>query len=252
MNDLSSLQRLAAVLAAARRDGVKLQSVDPDLVPLDDAGADAVQDLVLAGAGAIGAYKVFQVADGPGCLGQIPAARILASPAPLPAVDGLKVEAEIAFLVGAGLPGRADGAPYRAEEVADALSGAFAALEIVESAFVEAPKPAPLLARADNMSNWGLITSPVVAEWQILPLETVAVRLEIDGRVIVDRRGGHPSGDPFHPMVWLANELVRRGRGLRAGQMVTTGAFGGSHPIRPGETAIATIEGFAPVSCRLG
>jgi 2-keto-4-pentenoate hydratase len=249
----ADLQRLATLLADARRDGAKLERIDPDLVPEDAASADAVQDLLLSGAGAIGAYKVLQIADGPGSLGQIPASRILASPAELPAgTAGLRVEAEIAFLIGRDLPGRADGAAYRTEEVAEAIAGAFAAFEILESAFADTVQPPPLLARADNMNNWGLVTSPIVADWQALPLDDVAVTLDVGGRRVVDRRGGHPSGDPFHPMVWLANELVRRGRGFRAGQMVTTGSFGGAHAIRPGEEAVAVIEGFAPIRCRMG
>lgn len=253
MNDLSTLRRLAALLAAARRDGTKLDGVDPELMPADAEAADAVQDLLLAGSGAIGAYKVLQIGDGPGSLGQIPASRVLASPADLPAgTPGLRVEAEVAFLIGRALPGRADGAAYRTAEVAEAIAGAFAAFEVLESAFVETCTPAPLLARADNMNNWGLVTSPIVADWQSLPLDGVAVTLDIGGRRVVDRRGGHPSGDPFHPLTWLANELVRRGRGLKAGQMVTTGSFGGAHAIRPGEEAVAVIEGFAPIRCRMG
>lgn len=252
MTEPTDLRRLATILAAARRDRVGLTGIDAALVPADIAEAQTAQDLLLAEAGPIGAYKVLQIADRPGTFGQIPASRVLTSPATLPAGHkGLKIEAEIAFLIGHDLPGRADGAPYGEAEVRAAIAGAFAAFEIIESAFAEGVTPPQLVGVADAMSNWGLVQSPSLADWASRPLDRVAVRMEISGRAVVDQRGGHPSGHPFHPMVWLAETLARRGCGLRAGQMVTTGSFGGAHPVRPGDTVVATFDGFPEIRCRL-
>ncbi|MER2604357.1 MAG: flagellar hook-length control protein FliK, partial [Siculibacillus sp.] len=49
---------------------------------------------------------------------------------------------------------------------------------------------------------------------------------------------------PFHPLVWLANAIARAGRFLRAGDIVTTGAYGGGHAIRAGSRARGRVEGL--------
>ena len=240
---------LAGLLLEARHKGDKLAADAVGyLVPADAEAADAVQLAVAANLGPIGGYKVLQVGHGPGSWGAILADRIFEAPAEVAyRVSPIKVEAEIAFMFAHDLPGRRDGKAYSSDEVAEAVDGAFAAFEILESRLASEPRPVPLLARADFMGNWGLVRSPTVADWRARVRADVAVRLEIADRVAVDQKGGHPSGDPFHPLTWLANALVAAGRPLRAGEMVTTGAFGGGHAISPGETAVATIEGFEPI-----
>lgn len=243
------ITRLATLLVEARRGVHRLDAVPADLMPQDAAEADAVQDATAALLGPVGGFKVFQVAAGPGSWGAIYAADIHPSPAHISCpANALKVEAEIAFRIGGDLPGRADGRPYTADEVAAHIATAFPAFELVDSRLPSEPKPAALAARADAMSNFGLVTGTEVADWRPLVRDDLFVSLDIDGRRVVAQVGGHPSGDPFHPMVWLANALAARGRGLVAGQVVTTGAFGGSHFLRDGEVAIASIAGFAPIS----
>lgn len=241
--------RLAALLAEARKDGRRLDPVPDALVPCNAEEADAVQDAAATLVGPVAAYKVAQVGDGPGSWGAICAAGVLPSPATaVGRADGIRIEIEVAFRLGRDLPGHVDGRPYAADEVFAAIDGAFAAFELIDSRLPREPKPSALLARADMMSNLGLVVGPITADWRAVLRGDAAVSLTIDGRPVVSQRGGHPSGDPVHPVVWLADALARRGHGLRAGQMVTTGSFGGSHPILPGETARGTVEGFGPIT----
>ena len=250
MPDGEKIRRLAGLLLEARAAAAPLAALPDDLASIDAAGADAVQLLCADRLGPVGGYKVLQVADRDGSFGFIPASAIERSPAMLDAAGRrLKIEIEIAFRIGRGLPGRADGAPYSAEEVRAAVSGAFAAFEILGSRLPPNP-PAPA-ARADAMSNHGLVVGPELGDWQGAVRADVTATLAISGRVVVSATGGHPSVDPFHSVPWLANALVRIGRPLVAGQVVTTGAFGGSHPIAPGDEAVGEIAGFEPISIRL-
>lgn len=250
---MESAPGLADLLLDARLKGEKLTSdVIGGLSPADAAAADAAQLAVAAKLGPIGGYKVLQVGGDPGSWGAILAGRIFEAPAEVTySVSSLKVEAEIAFVFGRDLPGRSDGVAYSVDEVAEAVAGAFAAFEILESRLASEPRPLPLLSRADFMGNWGLVRSPAIADWRRRVRADVAVRLEVGGRVAVDQKGGHPSGDPAHPLTWLANALAGIGHPIRAGEVVTTGAFGGGHPIACGETAVATIEGFEPIRLTL-
>ena len=250
MLDRTRTRRLADLLLAARTAHTPLAELPADLVPLDAAEADAVQLACADEIGPIGGWKVLQIADRDGSFGFVPAARTLPAPAAVSAAGAtLKIELEIAFVLGRDLGGKPDGSPYTADEVFAAIGGAFAAFEIVETR-LPAGSP-PLAGRADAMSNWGLVTGPAQADWRDLVHAEVAVDLAISGRTVVSKTGGHPTGDPAHALPWLANALVAAGRPLVTGQVVTTGAFGGSHAIVAGDTVLGTIAGFAPIALRL-
>lgn len=250
MLDRTRTRRLADLLLAARAAHAPLAELPADLVPLDAAEADAVQLACADEIGPIGGWKVLRIADRDGSFGFVPAARTLLAPATVSAAGStLKIELEIAFVVGRDLTGKPDGSPYSADEVFAAIGGAFAAFEILETR-LPAGSP-PLAGRADAMSNWGLVTGPAQPDWRGLVHAEVAVDLTIADRTVVAKTGGHPTGDPAHALPWLANALLAAGRPLVAGQVVTTGAFGGSHPIVPGDTVVGTIAGFAPITFRL-
>ncbi|TWB53097.1 2-keto-4-pentenoate hydratase [Rhizobium sp. ERR 922] len=245
---------LAQLFVDARRSGVSLASLPHNMEPITPEEADAVQDATVTLLGdTVGGYKVAQVAAAPGSWGAIIASRLIKSPArAIVPARGLCIEIELAFEIGRDLPGRGDGQPYGADEVRDAITGACTAFELVKSRLAAHPKPAPAVARADMMSNWGLVFGEKISDWGPAVHADLAVNLDIDGRPVVVQRGGHPSGDPFHPIIWLANALVSRGRGLTAGQIVTTGSFGGSHPLPAGAIANGSIAGFAPICFEAG
>lgn len=249
LQDNGAVAALADLLIEARSTGSKLApEAIGHLVPQDGASADAVQLAVVDRLGPVGGYKVLQIGDAAGVWSPILAERIYQAPATVAySTSDLKVEAEVAFLFARDLPGKEDGTPYSAEEVAEAVEGAFIAFEILETRLAAEPKPSPLLSRADFLSNWGLVRSAVRADWHTRVHANLAVRLEVGGRIVVDQKGGHPSGNPAHSLTWLANALVAVGHPLKQGDVATTGAFGGGHAIATGETAIATIEGFDPI-----
>ncbi|SFC25800.1 2-keto-4-pentenoate hydratase [Tropicimonas isoalkanivorans] len=238
---------LTDVLINARRSGCSVPAVADLSLPPDEDAADRVQLEVVRSLGPIAGYKVFQVGEGEGKWGAIPATRILSSPAVTDAVASeQKVEAEIAFRFQQDLPPRDDGSAYSKEDVWAAVGSAFAAFELLQSRLI-ASSIDPLLVRADSMGNSGLVIGKEVPKWRSAVKPDVAVRLDIGDATAVDQRGGHPSGDPAHPLVWLVNALSRTDHWIKAGDIVTTGAFGGSHVIRPGETTIASIEGFESI-----
>ena len=54
-------------------------------------------------------------------------------------------------------------------------------------------------------------------------------------------------GNPTNVVLWLANQQSARGRGLKAGEIVSTGTCTGLDPVRPGDRVQADFGGLGTV-----
>jgi 2-keto-4-pentenoate hydratase len=99
------------------------------------------------------------------------------------------------------------------------------------------------------MSNGGLVCGEPRADWRDFDFSTLTVRQVENGAVAVEGVGGHSAGDPLKPAVALVN-LLRRDRGVLAGQIVTTGTFTGLRFLTPGATLHTEFVGFGEVELR--
>ncbi len=246
--------RCARILAYARQSGELVEGLPPEAAPRDDADAFAIQQLVLDLVGdSVAGWKC---ATPPGrapsgaCLGR---AGFIQSPGQLKfrADRAMGIEAEIAFRLGADLPGRADGEPYTRDDIVAAVAGALPVLELVQSRYVDRQSVPEPVSLADSISNFGLVLGDAVTDWPTLDLSRLRVTLRFGDDVQVDGVGGNPSGDPLLPVVWLANRLPSLGMHLRAGEIVTTGSCTGLLFVKPGVTVSASFEGLGTASLDL-
>ena len=96
---------------------------------------------------------------------------------------------------------------------------------------------------ADFQSNAGLL----LGAWQ--PFQTLdwahlEWHLTLPGQPEVARRGGHSLSDPAGVLpAWLAH-ATRAGHAIPASTVVTTGAWGGLHPIKGAAHGRLAIEGL--------
>jgi 2-keto-4-pentenoate hydratase len=97
-------------------------------------------------------------------------------------------------------------------------------------------------AYADHITNGAFIIGPGIKNWRDIDFGSVPMRMSADGKPIVETVGGHAFVDPFLPVVVLANQL-RRGPGMKAGQVVATGSFSGFFPVEVGQLIVADFEG---------
>jgi 2-keto-4-pentenoate hydratase len=238
-------RQAAELLVAARRTGTPLDGLPAALRPADAAAAFAIQDAVMALLGErAGGWKVGLAPGAPPSCAPLFASLIRPSPLAIPAaqVPMLGVEAEIAVRIGRDLPPRA--APYARPDIEAAIDAVCPAIEIVHSRLKGFLKATPDDKLADNVANGAFVYGAPVADWRRLDLAALRVRLEIGGKLLVDKVGGCPSGDPLVAVVWLANHLTARCGGLAAGHIVTTGSCVGMPFAQPGDAAIATFEGL--------
>jgi 2-keto-4-pentenoate hydratase len=220
----------AALLIATRRGRQRIERLPEACRPVDVAAGYALQSKVAAGLGEVGGYKIG--AGGPDetpLYAPIFAHEIYPSGVSLSlaAFPGALIEAEIAFRLRCDLPHR--DAAYDLAEVAAAVE-TLPALEIFGSRYLDPGAVSEGENLADCLANAGLIvgqpfTPPRSGHDASRDIASWNIDLVIDGKTGSVRAARHPVGDPLRLVVWLANHLRGSGDGLRAGQVVTTGAL---------------------------
>src|SRR5262249_36100465 len=151
---------------------------------------------------------------------------------------------EISFRLTRDLPPR--GTAYSEQEVFDALE-ACAAFELVDSRFRDlksAMENAPYEFYADHIANGAMVFGAFRKDWQQFDFSKTKVSMKQGARTIIEKTGGHPTGNPAMPAVVLAN-LRRTNLGMNAGTFIVTGSFTGYHPVELNVPVTGAFEGFA-------
>ena len=255
----------AALFAQAWLDGAPIDAFPDNLAPRNLAEATAMQDAMAAriGEDIVG----WKIAGRPGApFGRIFVSTSFESGATLPAprYAGNIMECEVGFKLNRDLPPREQ--PYERGEVAAAADLAinielvgFRRTNVVEqvAAALAAGKPYPdnetdrLVNIADNGGNLGLVVGPVVEDWQHRSLPDIAVDLSIDGGEARPLLPKQARGEPFDVLLWAANNLSRRGIGLKAGHIITPGSVNVPVPLPAGSTAVAEFEDLGQITVSL-
>ena len=233
----------AEFLLAARHSGQRPAALPENMRPRTVGDAYAIQDAVAAKLGPIGGWKVgAKSADTEPTCAPLPATLILRSPQRFAAGRFARngVEAELAFTLSRDLPPRPQ--PYRVADLEAAVATVHAAIEIVDSRFVDLNGVDALSLLADFQSNGALVVGNGVALPQAFQSSTQQVTLEIDGKRVVESRGSNPAGDVLCLLAWLANHATARSGGLRRGDIVTTGSWTGMRFVAPGTRVEAAFE----------
>lgn len=153
-------------------------------------------------------------------------------------VNGVpQVEAELAFWIGADLPGP----EVTRDEVIAAIDGVSGSVEFISQRLLPATDSTGLpinLAIADNLSHGGTVLGSTRVLLADIALTEEVAYTEVDG-VEVARGGGNQimHGDPLAAVVWLANELPKHGMMLQAGQFVITGSVYDNPTMQAGQQA---------------
>ena len=152
------------------------------------------------------------------------------------------IEGEIAFTLKRHLMPRST--PYTRADVESAIDKVFAAIEVIDSCFRDfANAGAPNLI-ADLAANGGLAAFEGVDYEPGMDLKSVELTLAVNQAVVGQGVGADALGDPVDALVWLANESSRRGIGLKAGEIVSTGTCTGLVWLEPGQQVELYVSGI--------
>jgi 2-keto-4-pentenoate hydratase len=156
-----------------------------------------------------------------------------------------RVEAEIAFLLGADL----DNPQVTLADVLAATTSVMPALEIIDSRVADW-KIGLTDTVADNASSGAFVLGkPVPLPTDLREVEMTLCR---GGEEVGRGAGRAVLGHPAECVRWLARVLLGRGEPIRAGSVVLSGALHASVPVTPGDTFVATSHALGSVSVTFG
>jgi 2-keto-4-pentenoate hydratase len=242
---LSTIGKAVTLLLEAHRSRKQVSVKD---LPLhNDEEAYRIQDSVFDKLWP-GARPVGWKAGGPSdkvepTASPISAEKLLRGPATVAAatMSMLGVEAEVAFRLKDNLPPRDK--PYKDKEVAAAVGEVLVAIELCDTRLEDWKDTSGIWKLADFQNNSALVVGTGVADWQRIDFEHQEVEFTI-GKRVSRAKGGHSFGNPFRLMPWIANHCAKRGAGLHAGDVVTTGAWTGLEIAQPGDEVVARFPGI--------
>jgi 2-keto-4-pentenoate hydratase len=238
----------ARILSDAWQDRRRIDDLPPTLKPTTWDEVYRIQDATIGLMGPVSAWKVAPVDRGTGriCV-PIPAFLVHESPAIVTARDfAPELEVETGVRIGRDLPDAA--APYTSSQVADAIGSLHVAVEIAGSRFVDRKAVGQMTAVADLGMNAGIVVGPPLTDWRGIELGQLAMDLSVGGTEVGTSAGSWTTAEMLEALAALATHAARRSGGLKAGQVVITGARIGPTPFALDAPIEATAEGFAPVS----
>ncbi|MEN2977645.1 2-oxo-hepta-3-ene-1,7-dioic acid hydratase (plasmid) [Tistrella bauzanensis] len=160
-----------------------------------------------------------------------------------------RIEAEIAFVMGADLDG-----PASPAQVLDATAYICPALEILDTRIIRRDRTTGRMRSvidtiADNAANAGIVLGGQPRKPDAIDLRWIGAIVSRNATVMETGLGAGVLGDPLLGISWLSGRLAETGQTIRAGEVLLAGSF-----IRPIEApAGSTIHGdfgaFGTVTC---
>lgn len=141
-------------------------------------------------------------------------------------------EAELILEFGEDLPPR--GTPYAPEEVAAAIKGIYAGIELATTRFTSSDLALGHLI-ADNCLGHGLVLGDRLGHRWLDAFGDMAVELERAGDAVATGSTARVMGGPLAAATWLANWLATEEDGLKCEQLVASGNCTGITEIFPGD-----------------
>lgn len=159
-----------------------------------------------------------------------------------------KVEAEIAFVLGADLDDPDLDDPDRGPAIIRAaVDHEVAAIEVVDSR-VDGWDIRITDTVADNASSGLFVLGGQRRKLaEVEPADTT-MRLYRNDELVSEGTGAACLGDPLTALLWLARTARNNGDPLRSGQVVLSGALGPMVPALPGDVVRAEISGLGTVA----
>ncbi|MFN3536339.1 MAG: hypothetical protein ACK4Y4_02710, partial [Brevundimonas sp.] len=143
-------------------------------------------------------------------------------------------------------PARCDYSPAEAAALASALH---IGIELAGSPLATINVLGPPVVASDFGNNAGLILGHEVPDWRERLMDLTCETF-IEGESVGKGGAATIPGGPLEALVFLLNLNARRGRPLKAGDLISTGAATGIHDIVAGQSSRVVFNGVGEILCR--
>ncbi|WP_408011122.1 2-keto-4-pentenoate hydratase [Pseudalkalibacillus sp. A8] len=154
-----------------------------------------------------------------------------------------KAEPEIAFLMGEDLKGD----NVTTEEVLNATKYIAPAIEIIDSRYKNFKFTLTDVV-ADNCSSARFIVGSKWVTPNQTDLANIGMVMSKNGEVATVGAGAAVLGHPASAVAWAINKLTEKGKGLKKGDIVLSGAITEAIAFESGDTIVAQFDGLGSVS----
>ncbi len=158
------------------------------------------------------------------------------------------IEAEFVLVVGQDAP--AGKLQWSLDEARAMVRDVLIGIELAGSPLASINDLGPTAVVSDFGNNAGLILGPSYQCWRDRAERDWRCEAEIDGKHVGAGDAAALPGGPFEALRFLLELNATRGRPLRAGDLISSGAVTGVHDIKRGETGRLSFEGAGVLSCR--
>ena len=153
-----------------------------------------------------------------------------------------RVEVEVAFILGATLPGEG----CTEQDVLAATEALAPAIELIDSRISDWNiKIADTIA--DNASSAGYVLGPERVDPGALDLRAIDARLLCNGAQVAAGRSDAVLGNPVTAVAWLARKVASFGVTLEAGHVILPGSVHRAIDVHPGDDFEAVFDGLGTV-----
>ncbi|PZO55588.1 MAG: 2-keto-4-pentenoate hydratase [Alphaproteobacteria bacterium] len=157
------------------------------------------------------------------------------------------VEAEYVFRIGKDAP--ADKLDWTIDEAAALIETMHVGVETAGSPLATINDLGATVVVADFGNNHGLILGPEVPNWRAKLAQGVSCETFIEDKSVGAGGASDAPDGPLDALLFLVRHLAQRGKPLRAGQLVSTGAVTGVHDIRIGQHSRVSFNGAGDILC---
>lgn len=157
------------------------------------------------------------------------------------------VEAEYVFRIGRDAP--RDKFTWSAEEAAAYVGALHVGVELAGSPLATINDLGSTVVVSDFGNNHGLILGPEIADWRAKLDAGLSCETFIEDKSVGVGSASSASDGPLDALAFLLGHLAERGRPLRKGQLVSTGAVTGVHDITIGQHSRVSFNGSGDILC---
>lgn len=169
---------------------------------------------------------------------------------PFPVFEGgfAAVEAEYVARIAFDAPD--DKLTWTTDEAAQLIGALHIGMEPAGSPLASINILGPTVVVSDFGNNAGLMVGAEIADWRSRRIEDLRCETVIEGQVMGQGGAFVLPGGPVESIRFLAENVARRGRPLKAGMYICTGAAAGIHDIVAGQSGAVRFAGDGEIACR--